>query len=520
MVSKTLLAGCLIWGFFITVLLCIRPGSWLHEITSETLRCAVRRGVILVVLLPVLLLCILPMGLSPSYNGEIPDYTNQYELMAESILNGHLYIDYDDIDPRLLSMENPYDFEGRKAEGVSYHWDHAFYNGHYYMYFGVVPVFLLFLPYRILTGTALATYHATQVFTALFICGIFAVFHMLARTFFKRMSLAMYLTLSAAFSIMSVWYSVDAPALYCTAVTAALCMEIWSVFFFIRAVFVSTEEGQSIRYAFLGSLFGALTFGCRPPVALANLLVLPMLVEYLRGKEITRRLSGRLALAAVPYLVIGILLMLYNYVRFGSPFEFGQSYQLTIADQSHYGNILSQFSFLKVFNGVSAFFISQAPLGDTFPYVSFNGILLNFPILYFPVFGMASEGVRHGIKESRLQYCVLVLSCIPLIISMADVLWAPTVLERYRMDIYWITGILCFIVIGYYHRNLSGKPARIFSCVISVWAFITVCKCFLLYLVPFDYNFTMYSRKNWRRFGRSLCWAEALGLYDRCIMSD
>lgn len=146
MVSKILLAGYLIWGFFIAVLLCIRPGSRLHEITLETLRCIVRRGVIMVVLLLVILLCILPMGLSPSYNGEIPDYTNQYELMAESILNGHLYIDYDDIDPRLLSMDSPYDFEARKAEGVSYHWDHAFYNGHYYMYFGVVPVFFCFCP--------------------------------------------------------------------------------------------------------------------------------------------------------------------------------------------------------------------------------------------------------------------------------------------------------------------------------------------------------------------------------------
>lgn len=512
MVSKTLLAGYLIWGFFIAVLLCIRPESRLHEITLETLRCTVRRGVIMVVLLLVILLCILPMGLSPSYNGEIPDYTNQYELMAESILNGHLYIDYDDIDPRLLSMDNPYDFEARKAEGVSYHWDHAFYNGHYYMYFGVVPVFLLFLPYRILTGTVLTTYHATQVFTVLFICGIFAVFHMLARLFFKRMPLAMYLTLSAAFSIMSVWYSVDAPALYCTAVTAALCMEIWSIFFFIRTVFDSTGEYQSIRYAFLGSLFGALAFGCRPPVALANLLVLPMFIEYLRGKKMTRRLSSRLVFAAVPYLVIGILLMLYNYVRFDSPFEFGQSYQLTITDQSHYGDILSQFSFLKIFNGVSAFFLSQEPLGDTFPYVSFNGILLNFPILCFPVFGMASEGVRHGIKESRLQYCVLALFCIPLIISMADVLWAPTVLERYRMDIYWVMGILCFIAAGYYHRNLSGKPARIFSCVISIWAFTTVCKCFLLYLVPFDYNFTMYFPEKLEKIRKIIMLGRGVGL--------
>ena len=512
MISKTILAGYLIWGSFIAVVFCLRPGSGLHRITLETADSTVRKRLTIAVLICVILLCILPMGLSPSYNGERPDYTDQYERMAESILNGHFYIDYDDIDPRLLAMDNPYDFEARKAEGVSYHWDHAFYNGHYYMYFGVVPVFLLFLPYRILTGTALTTYHATQVFTVLFICGIFSAFHSLARIFFKKMPLAMYLTLSAAFSVMSVWYSVDAPALYCTAITAALCMEVWSIFFFIRAVFGSMEEEQSVRYAFFGSLFGALAFGCRPPVALANLLVLPMLAEYLRGKRITFRLFRRLLFAASPYFVIAALLMLYNYMRFGSPFEFGQSYQLTITDQSQYGDLFSQLDFLKLYNGITAFFVSHTPMGDTFPYVSFNGILLNFPVLCFAVFGIGSEGVRGEIRADHMRHSIRCLFCIPVVIALADVLWAPTVLERYRMDIYWIMGILCFIVIGYYHRNLSGRSARIFSCVISIWAFITICKCFLLYLVPFDYNFTIYFPEKLEKIRKMIMLGRGVGI--------
>ena len=64
------------------------------------------------------------------------------------------------------------------------------------------------------------------------------------------MTLGMYLMLASAFSIMSVWYSVDAPALYCTAITGALCMEIWSLFFFMRAVWVEEDEKKSIRLAF------------------------------------------------------------------------------------------------------------------------------------------------------------------------------------------------------------------------------------------------------------------------------
>lgn len=116
----------------------------------------------------------------------------------------------------------------------------------------------------------------------------------------------------------------------------------------------------------------------------------------------TFRLLKKLLYAASPYLVIGILLMLYNYLRFDIPFEFGQSYQLTITDQSKYGNFFAQFDLLKMCNGIRVFLVSHTPMSDTFPYVSFNGILLNFPLLCFGVFGMGSEGVRVRIREDHI----------------------------------------------------------------------------------------------------------------------
>ena len=96
------------------------------------------------------------MTLCPKFNGEIPEHRDQYERMAESLLHGHLYLEYDDIDPKLLAMEDPYDKKTREELGVNFHWDHAFYKGKYYMYFGVVPVFLLFLPYPAYYSTLVA----------------------------------------------------------------------------------------------------------------------------------------------------------------------------------------------------------------------------------------------------------------------------------------------------------------------------------------------------------------------------
>ena len=65
--------------------------------------------IILVVLIVTILVCTLPMKLSPYWNGQFLDYHHQYELLAESFLNGHLYLDYNDIDEKLLAMDNPYD---------------------------------------------------------------------------------------------------------------------------------------------------------------------------------------------------------------------------------------------------------------------------------------------------------------------------------------------------------------------------------------------------------------------------
>jgi hypothetical protein len=510
--SKTLLAGIFLWGGFFAVLLCLRPGSPLHTVSFEIKN---RKAGYLsaAVLALTILLCVLPMGLSPSYNGEKPDYMNQYELLAESFLEGHLYIDYDDIDPKLLALDNPYDPDAREAADVSFHWDHTFYNGRYYMYFGVVPVFLLFLPYRFITGMSLTTYHATQIFAALFICGVFSLFYMLGKAFFKRLSLGLYLSLSAAFSFISVWYAVSAPALYCTAITAAICLEIWSFFFFIRAVFVCEKESTSIRYAFFGSLTGALAFGCRPPIALANLFVLPLIAVFLKGRKLTLRLGKQLFLAASPYIVVGALLMLYNYARFDNPFEFGQAYQLTIADQSQYGSFLSRFQPLKTFDSICKFFVGYTPMSDQFPFVTFDGILLNFPILVLPFFGIASEGVRGEIRENRLRHCIMSLFLIPLLIAFTDVLWAPTVLERYHMDVYWLLCLLCFLVTGLYYQNLAIKTAKKFSCILSVWAFLTTCKCILMFLVPYDYNFTFYYVEALEKIRKIFMLGRGVGLY-------
>lgn len=456
----------------------VRPQSTLYKTTLEKFTWKKKAFCVLTVVITIAA-CTWPMGKIPIWNGEVPDHRNQYELMAEAILEGHIDLRYGD-EKELSKLDNPYDPEEREESGVKFHWDHAFYDGHYYMYFGVVPVFLVFLPYRIITGMPLTTYHATQIFVAAAIIGIFTLLYLLSKLFFKKLLYCVYLALSVAFSVMSVWYSIAVPALYCTAITSAIALEIWSLYFYIRAVWGETSENRQIIFAFIGAALGALAFGCRPPIALANILVLPMLVVFLRQRKITFRLIGKLLIAALPYVIVAAALMVYNYIRFDNPFEFGQAYQLTVADQTQYQVALDMETFNRIARDTIRNFFDWGNISTEFPYLRPGSVLFNFPILLL-CFGIFRTSVIERMKRLKIAFLMIALFLTIFIIVAADIMWSPYLLERYRMDIYFLMGIGCFVVSGLWQNDYTVKKRNCLNFTIFVLAVITIVSSFFFY---------------------------------------
>lgn len=425
------------------------------------------------------LVCVLPMGLPSMWNyAQGVGHRNQYELMTQAILKGQLHLDLE-LHPRFAALENPYDPLQRLTlvPDVEIYWDHAYYEGHYYMYFGVVPVFLAFLPYQLITGTPMAGYQATQLFVACLIPGIFALFALLARRFFPKLSLGRYVAMTAATSGLSVWYSINFPALYCTAITSAICLEVWSLYFFVRAVWVEERENRQILHAFFGALLGALAFGCRPPVALANLLVLPMLAAFLKQRRLTAKRLGKLVLAALPYVAVAALLMLYNQLRFDNPFEFGQSYQITVEDQRAYGNAFERLAEVNLLKGLKESFL--APMTRK----KYGGALVIFPALWTGL-GMLLPRVRKTLREKGILGFAYTLFALPLLITLIDVLWSPEPLERYHMDVYYLMGLCCFVASG----ACAGRKPRLQAVLIYGLSALTLATCVLFFFFPYDYN--------------------------------
>jgi hypothetical protein len=415
--------------------------------------------------------CTVPMALNPNWNGDNVSYMRQYELMADSLLKGRLDLDID-VDPKLAEMSNPYDPRERERLGVDFAWDHAFYNGHYYMYFGVVPALLVFAPFQALFNQPLKAYVATQLFVALIIAGIFTLFWFLRKKYFKNLSFLSFLFLASSISVMSVWYSVAAPALYATAITSAIAFEIWSIYCFFHSINNKEEGKKYLLWLLLGTLLGAFSFGCRPTIALFNIVLLPFLWQIIKTeKKINTKFILKLLATLLPYVVFGILLMLYNYARFGSPFEFGQSYQLTIADQTGYSSW--NINPISIFNGTGEFFLRFDGLSSSFPFIQFCGLIWEYPLILLTIFGFSRSEVRKKLGELKPFIYTALIGVFVVVASM--VLWSPIMLERYHMDVLFILGIISFITIASWNK-LSNKTIIAFST-------LTIIMCGLLFFV-------------------------------------
>lgn len=480
---------CLICFFLLYS--CIVLSSKLHELVMEHIK-IVHKMIIVFTMFVTCLVCVLPMSLSPYWNGSVKVAADmqQYDRLGDALLEGHLYIDKGDIDPILKAMDNPYDPIKRERLGVDYHWDEVYYNHHYYTYFGIVPTIILFIPYKLLVGNALLTYQATQIFASLAIAGLFYLFFLFSKLFFPKLPFIIYLLLSTAFSVLCIGYSIAAPALYCTAIVSAVCLMIWCIVFFIKGLWVIHGLEVCRVYLFLGALLGALAFGCRPPVALANLIIIAVAFRIIEDdKWGDSEKTKSFLYVIIPYAIVGFLLMLYNYARFGNIFEFGISYQLTVEDQHLYQSFDDRFNLNRLLSGFFVLLFGFSHFTKVFPYLFFCGIFINYPIFLLS-FNIFFKKVTAFLKDKKMYLMVLLLYISFLLIVFADVYWTPFPLPRYQLDFCFLLCILTFLSVGVWFSDELNTHRRDIISLLAFLSFFSVFIQFLLFCIPYDGSLT------------------------------
>lgn len=114
--------------------------------------------------------------------------------------------------------------------------DHAYYNGYYYVYFGIVPVLFFYLPCYVLTGRHLPHVDCIFLLGALLMMGIAFLLWQMIRSWFPRTPYVLYLLLTVTMGAAScLGYAVYKPDLYLVPIVAGIVCGVWGLAFWISA---------------------------------------------------------------------------------------------------------------------------------------------------------------------------------------------------------------------------------------------------------------------------------------------
>lgn len=409
------------------------------------------------------------------------DAANPYEQMLDAFENGHLHINTN-VDERLGDLgDSVYDRNARDATGAGYLFDRAYYNGKFYSYFGVAPVLTFYYPYYWIKGT-LPTLPEVNFFYSLlavpFLClTILAI----VRLYCKNTNLLLLLiSLPTATALSGIYYCVQFPNLYNVVVASGFFFLFLSLWLGFQAV-LTKKKWLRITELILSGISCVLCVASRPTLALGCLLLVPAFLGILRKKDMSLKYRiGQAAGFTAPVLVGAVAIMVYNNLRFGSPFDFGAGYQLTIS------NIHANHLRLSAIPAAIYHYFLQLPtIKNVFPYFTYSFCslenysmysnleiilgVLTYPMLLLGILMMPkffSKRLRIGGTESCFQTKAFVAVCFGLSVVIAWInMCMAGVSLRYQMDIQALVMFASLVVIF----NLIRSPKRYnYSCTIIV----------------------------------------------------
>ena len=404
------------------------------------------------------------------------DASSQLGALAHSLLNGRLDLELDPPEA-LVAMDNPYDTVARAAQAPDALWDVAYYNGRYYVYFGVVPCLLFQLPFEAVTGTRDLPPCIGMIVMS--IAAVFAAFGLVkqaARRWFPRISAAAYLLASSAVAgCTQLYYLLLRPSVYEYVILCGASFVLLALWQWMAAANTSDEHrGARLAHLVLGSLCMALVAGCRPQMEIFAFLALPIFwKQYVTDRRLfTRRGAVEFALFALPVLLVAAGLMWYNYARFGSPFDFGANYNLTSNDMTKRGLSLGRVapalhyylfalpSLRAVFPYVCELRVSTNYIGQTISELLYGGILPTTPFLW--IFALLPALRR---RLSRLRLWGVVGWCLfsAVALSALDAMMAG-ILYRYLADFalpLLFAAALCWLALEQVLDDHRTEPAAL-----------------------------------------------------------
>lgn len=311
-----------------------------------------------------------------SFCGENGDMYSQQ--LTDALLSGETKLDIEPSD-ELKDLDNPYDYTERITKNLErdfdYIWDAAYYNNSYYVYFGVIPALLLFIPFKMFTHMYLSTGFVVFFFFCIYLLFLDMLLVRSIKRILPDTPFGMYiLGISLINAASGALYFVSRARFYEMAYATGLAFSAIGLYLLITGAW---KKKWNYVQIFLGGLCMAFAVGCRPTMVIYSFLLIPYLLKEFWKKPIQGKILPSAALI-LPYILVAAVLMWYNYVRFGSIFDFGQNYQLTVTDMgknSYDLGTLPWCLWLGMFQPLS--------ITGQFPFVSSGSAGINYAGYFF-----------------------------------------------------------------------------------------------------------------------------------------
>lgn len=414
----------------------------------------------------------------------------QYAMLAESFAEGRADLMIDPIEA-LDAMENPYDTALREQVASDAPWDIAYYEGKFYVYFGLVPELIFYFPYYLITGEAFPNYIGILICAIATLYGVFYLMSKIIKRWFPQTSFGMYLLLSllVANGIGTIQMLVDS-RFYCLPIIMALAFTIWGLGFWIGAADNWQSEQETGKRQIktngllcAGSLCMALVAGCRPQFLVGSFFCIFLFWQLLKGEK--KIFSGRNVVKAVffalPYIAVAAAIMYYNYIRFESPFDFGANYNLTTNDMTSRG-----FELGRIPDGIFMYFLQLPNITRVFPFVKEAGYNTNYigQVIKEPMFGgvlfthifvwamILIRGMKDKLKEKKLLLWTIVSMVFSLVVVVMNTQMAG-VLSRYYCDYIWLLFLPAVFVVLQFWESAQEEKKRRWLLIFLLVAFFT-----------------------------------------------
>jgi tetratricopeptide (TPR) repeat protein len=259
-----------------------------------------------------------------------------YNLLVEGFRSGHLTLNKT-VPAAFTRLADPFDPATNlvyRLAPYSLH-DLSYYQGKLYLYFGVTPALLLFWPWVALTGHYLLHKYAVVFCYSVGFLLSAGLLRAMGRRYFPEVGAGVLACGALALGLASGMPIIQQRADVCEVpISCAYALQVLTLAALWQALHRPAQAG---RWLLLGSLAYGLAVGSRPSVLFGGVVLLfPVLAAWQQARRPAAggpedRRSGVVRLliaAALPLLLCGLGLALYNYLRFQNPFEFGEHYQL------------------------------------------------------------------------------------------------------------------------------------------------------------------------------------------------